>query len=155
MDFQKIAEYRNANNPAVTRLGIFVTEIGPGHAKVRKTIGPEDLNPLKVPHGGIYFSMADTACGSAMAAHGRVAVTMNASYNFFRSAKLGDTLTAEAAEIKTGKTVCVYEARVTDQNGTLLGTGTFTFFQTEQKIEFWKEQGAGGRPASFRFHLIF
>lgn len=136
MDFQKILAYRNANNPAVTRLGIFVTELGPGCAKVTKTIGPEDLNPLNVPHGGIYFSMADTACGSAMATHGRVAVTMNASYNFFRSANLGDTLTAEATEVKAGKTVCVYEARVSDQNGTLLGAGTFTFFQTEQEIEF-------------------
>ena len=136
MDFQKIIEYRNAHNPAVTRLGIFVQEVGPGYARVTKTVGPEDLNPLNVPHGGIYFSMADTACGSAMASHGHMAVTMNASYNFFRSANLGDTLTAEATEVKTGKTVCVYEARVTDQNGTLLGTGTFTFYQLEREIEF-------------------
>lgn len=136
MDFQKITEYRNAHNPAVTRLGIFVQEVGPGYARVTKTVGPEDLNPLNVPHGGIYFSMADTACGSAMASHGHMAVTMNANYNFFRSANLGDTLTAEATEVKSGKTVCVYEARVTDQNGTLLGTGTFTFYQLEQKIEF-------------------
>lgn len=136
MDFQKITEYRNAHNPAVTRLGIFVQEIGPGYARVTKTVEPEDLNPLNVPHGGIYFSMADTACGSAMASHGHMAVTMNASYHFFRSANLGDVLTAEATEVKSGKTVCVYEARVSDQNGLLLGTGTFTFYQLEQEIEF-------------------
>lgn len=136
MDFQKITEYRNAHNPAVTRLGIFVQEVGPGYARVTKTVEAEDLNPLNVPHGGIYFSMADTACGSAMASHGHMAVTMNASYNFFRSASLGDALTAEATEVKHGKTVCVYEARVSDQNGTLLGTGTFTFYQLEQEIEF-------------------
>ena len=135
MDFQKILEYRNANTPAVTRLGIFVTDLGPGYARVTKTVEPEDLNPLSVPHGGIYFSMADTACGSAMASHGHMAVTMNATYNFFRSANLGDTLTAEATEVKHGKTICVYEARVTDQNGTLLGTGTFTFYQLEQTIK--------------------
>lgn len=136
MDFQKILGYRNANNPAAARLGIFVTDLGPGYAKVTKTIGPEDLNPLNVPHGGVYFSMADTACGSAMASHGHMAVTMDAVYHFFRSANLGDTLTAEAAEIKTGKTICVYEARITDQNGTLLGFGTFTFYQLEQEIPF-------------------
>ncbi len=136
MNFQEILEYRNANNPAATRLGIFVREIGPGYARVTKTVEPEDLNPLHIPHGGIYFSMADTACGSAMASHGRVAVTMNANYHFFRSANLGDKLTAEATEIKSGKTICVYEARITDQNGTMLGIGTFTFYQTEQEIAF-------------------
>lgn len=136
MDFQKILEYRNTNNPAVTRLGIFVQEIGPGWARVTKTVGPEDLNPLNVPHGGIYFSMADTACGSAMATHGHVAVTMNATYNFFRSGSVGDVLTAEATEVKSGKTVCVYDAQITDQNGTLLGQGTFTFYKTDKMIDF-------------------
>ena len=44
-------------------------------------------------------------------------------------------VTAEAAEVKAGNTICVYDVRVTDQNGVLLGTGTFTFYQLEEKIE--------------------
>lgn len=135
MDLQKIVEYRNARNPAVTRFGIFVKEIGPGCARVTKTVTADDLNPMNVPHGGVYFSMADTACGSAMASHGYLAVTVNASYNFFRSAKVGDTLTAEAREVKTGKTLCVFDVHITDQDGTLLGTGAFTFYQLDQEIE--------------------
>ena len=70
-----------------------------------------------------------------MASHGHRAVTVNCNYNFMRSAKVGDTLTAEAREIKAGKTLCVYDVHITDQNGTLLGTGTFTFYQLEQEIE--------------------
>ncbi len=135
MNFQKMLEFRNANNPAVTRLGIFVRELSPGYARVTKTVEAEDMNPLGVPHGGIYFSMADTACGSAVAAtYGRMAVTMSANYNFFRSGALGDTLTAEAREVKAGKTICVYEARITDQDGALLGSGTFTFYLLEKEI---------------------
>lgn len=135
MDYQKMADYRNAHNPYAQRLGIFVEEIGPGYARVTKTITKEDLNPLQFAHGGVYFSMADTASGSAIASRGHRAVTLNASYNYFRSAKVGDTLTAEARESKNGKTICVYDIRITDQNGTLLGTGTFTFYQLEQEIE--------------------
>ena len=127
MDFQKMAEFRNTHNTYAHRLGIFVEEIGPGYARVTKTITPEDLNPLNFAHGGVYFSMADTACGSAMASHGHMAVTVNASYNYFRSAAPGDMLTAVATEVKTGRTLCVYDVRITDQNETLLGTGTFTF----------------------------
>lgn len=134
MDFQKLADYRNTHNPHAQRLGIYVEEIGPGYARVTKTVAAEDLNPLNFAHGGIYFSMADTACGSAMASHGYLAVTVNASYNYFRSAEAGDKLTAEATEVKTGKTICVYDVRITDQRGTLLGTGSFTFYRLEQEI---------------------
>ena len=135
MDFQKMAEFRNTHNPYAHRLGIFVEEIGPGYARVTKTITPEDLNPLNFAHGGVYFSMADTACGSAMASHGHMAVTVNASYNYFRSAAPGDMLTAVATEVTTGRTLFVYDVRITDQNETLLGTGTFTFYQLEQTID--------------------
>lgn len=135
MDYQKIADYRNTHNPHCQRLGIRVEEIQEGYARVRKTIRAEDLNPLRLAHGGVYFSMADTACGSAMASHGHMAVTLNASYNFFRSARAGDILTAEARESKYGRTICVYDVRITDQNGNLLGAGSFTFYQLEQEIE--------------------
>ena len=69
MDYQKMAEYRNTNNPYVQRQNVLVEEIGPGCARVTKTVTPEDVNPLGVPHGGVYFTMADTACGSAMASY--------------------------------------------------------------------------------------
>ena len=135
MNYQKMADYRNSHNPYVQRQGVFVEEISPGYARVTKTVVPEDANPLGVPHGGVYFTMADTACGSAMASYGYKAVTMNAGYNFFRSANVGDCLTAEAREVKHGKTVCVFEVRITDQNGVLLGTGTFTFYSLPEKLE--------------------
>ena len=135
MNYQQMADYRNSHNPYVQRQGIFVEEIGPGYARVTKTVVPEDANPLGVPHGGVYFTMADTACGSAMASYGYKAVTMNAGYNFFRSANVGDRLTAEAREVKHGQTVCVFEVRITEQSGTLLGTGTFPFCSLSEKLE--------------------
>ena len=135
MNYQQMADYRNSHNPYVQRQGIFVEEIGPGYARVTKTVVPEDANPLGGPHGGVYFTMADTACGSAMASYGYKAVTMNAGYNFFRSANVGDRLTAEAREVKHGQTVCVFEVRITEQSGTLLGTGTFTFYSLSEKLE--------------------
>ena len=134
MDFEKLRALRNSNNPYAARLGIRVEEIREGYARVEKDITPEDLNPVGVPHGGVYFSMADTAAGSAMASHGFFAVTVNASYNFLRSAKLGDRLTAEAREVKSGRTISVFEVRITDGAGTLLGSGSFTFYRLDREI---------------------
>ena len=72
---------------------------------------------MGVAHGGRYFSLADTACGSAMASHGYYAVTVNASYNFLPQRQAGDHLVAEARETKPGRTLCFYEVEIRDQAG--------------------------------------
>ena len=107
----------------------------PGYARVTKTVEPEDCNPIGKTHGGVYFSMADTACGSAAASYGYLAVTVSSQYNFLRSAVPGDTLTAQAREVKRGKTICVFDVRITDQQEKLLGTGSFTFYLLDQKTD--------------------
>ena len=47
MDYQKIKDYRNAHNPYSQRLGILVEEIGPGYARVVKTVGSEKFLALR------------------------------------------------------------------------------------------------------------
>ena len=143
MDLQFLKEFRNRHNPFARQLGIIIEEISPGHAKVTKTVTAEDLNPLQLAHGGVYCSMADTACGSAAASHGFQAVTLSANYNYFRSAQVGDFLTAEARESKSGRTICVYEVTITDQDGQLLGSGTFTFYLLDKKLEVGEASTSG------------
>lgn len=134
MDFQKMADYRNTHNPYAQRLGVFVEEIAPGYARATKTIDAQDVNPLGRAHGGVYLSLSDTVSAAATSSYGYMAVTLSSNFNFFRSAGIGDTLTAEAREVKGGNTVCVYEVHITDQNEKLLGSGTLTFYRTEKKI---------------------
>lgn len=135
MDTENILEFRKRRNRFCQRLGIELTELSPGYAKVVKTVTEDDLNPIGFAHGGLYFTMADTAAGSALAAYGSQAVTLNAQYNYFRASGVGDTLTAEARETKHGGTVCVCEVRLTDQDQHLVGTGTFTFFDLKKPLD--------------------
>lgn len=135
MDYEALKEFRNARNSFGSRLGISVEELRPGYARAVKTVTEEDLNPVRIPHGGVYFSLADTACGSAMVAYGVAAVTVNCSFSFLKSAAVGETLTAEAREIHGGKSICVLEARVTGERGELFALGTFTFRRTNRSIE--------------------
>ena len=134
MDYEKLRDTRNSTNPYAKRMGIFVEEIGPGCARAVMDVTPDDANPLGVPHGGCYFSLADTASGSAMASHGYYAVTISATYNFMRSAKLGDRLIAEARETKSGRNVSFFDVEVRDQNGTLLGSGSFSYYRLDKEI---------------------
>ena len=136
MDLQALMNYYNTHNPFCQRIGISVEELRIGYARTVKTVTGEDTNPLGVPHGGLYFTMADNACGFAMSTHGFVAVTVNSTFNFMRGAQVGDHLTAEAVEVKGGKTISVYETRVTNQNGDLIASGTFTFFRMEKQLVF-------------------
>lgn len=131
MDYEQIRAFRNEKNFFGRRLGIYVEELRPGYARAVKTGTEEDLNPLQVPHGGVYFTLADTACGSAMAARG-FAVTIDCSFHFLKSAKVGEKLTAEAHELRSGRSVCVLEARVTGEDGELLAMGVFTFRRLDE-----------------------
>ena len=135
MDYEMLRSFRNDRNPFSARLGIYVEELRPGYARAVKTVTEEDLNPVSVPHGGVYFALADTACGSAMAAYGTMAVTISCSFSFLKSAQAGDKLTAEARELPGGRSVCVLEARVTGEGGALFAVGTFTFRRLETRIE--------------------
>ena len=135
MDYERPRAFRNSHNPFSSRLGVYVEELRPGYARAVKTVTEEDLNPVQVPHGGVYFTLADTACGAAMVAYGNVAVTINCSFSFLKGAKAGDKLTAEARELPGGRSICVLEARVTGEAGELFAVGTFTFRRLEKKIE--------------------
>lgn len=135
MDCEQLRAFRNEKNSFGKRMGIYVEDLRPGYARVVKTVTEEDLNPVRVPHGGVYFSMADTACGSAMVAYGTMAVTINCSFSFLKSARVGDRLTAEAHELQSGRTVCALEARVTGEAGELLAAGTFTFRRMDRNLE--------------------
>lgn len=135
MDFKKMAEYRNTRSPFAQRMGIVVDEVSLGYARIVKNVTDEDLNPQGHAHGGLFFSMADNACGMAVASHGYKCVTVSGSYNFFRGANSGDTLVAEGREVKHGKTLCVSEVTIKNQDGVLMGNGTYTFYCLDEPIE--------------------
>lgn len=135
MDYEKLLQVRNKYNSFARELEILVTEIGPGYAKGVKTVREVEENHAGVPHGGVYFSLADTVCGAAAASRGYHCLTVSCGYNFLRSAAPGDVISAEAQEVKGGRVICVYDVRVTGRDGVLLGNGSFTFFRLERKID--------------------
>ncbi len=134
MDFEKLRQYRNQSNAFAQKLGITVEEIRPGYARSTKVTCADEINPSGITHGGVCFTMADLTAGAASSSHGRLSATVNADYHYLRPSHTGDTLTAEAREIKSGRTLCVYEVRITNQEGVLVGMGTYTFFIKETPL---------------------
>lgn len=79
-----------------TWLGIEILECEIGRCKVSLTVRKEMLNSMGKAHGGISYSLADTAFGFAANTHGKYAVSIETSINHIEALQEGDVLVAES-----------------------------------------------------------
>jgi len=77
-------------------LGIEILECEVGRCKVAMTVRKEMLNSMNKAHGGISYSLADTAFGFTANSHGKYAVSIETSINHISALNEGDYITAEA-----------------------------------------------------------
>lgn len=100
--------------------GMRVSELGEDHAKAVMVVEDHHLNSLGVPHGGIYFSLADLAFGAAVNYIDRTMVTLDSSIEFIASARLGDVATAISRPVEMGRKILRHTVEVRNQNDKLL-----------------------------------
>ena len=85
-----------AADAASRRLGIELLGYGPGWARTRMTVGDDMLNGHGLCHGGLIFTLADTAFACACNSWGPVTVAAGCDIVFVAPARAGNVLTAEA-----------------------------------------------------------
>ena len=83
-------------------LEIEILEVSKGKCKVGMTIRKEMLKSMNYAHGGITYSLADTAFGFAANTFGKFAVSIETSINHIEALEEGDYITAESIIEKTG-----------------------------------------------------
>ena len=94
-------------------MGMSVTSIAPGEATVEMTVTAAMANGFDVCHGGVIFTLADTAMAYASNSRGGTNLAAGASIDFVAPARVGETLIARAHEThQTGRTG-FYAATVT------------------------------------------
>ena len=84
-------------------LGIEILESEIGRCKVGMTIKKDMLNSMYKAHGGISYSLADTAFGFAANTHGKFAVSIETSINHIEALSEGDYIVAESVIEKVNK----------------------------------------------------
>lgn len=87
-----------AGDLASQRLGIEITEIGPGRATAAMRVTETMINGHDVAHGGYVFLLADTAFAFACNSYGDNTLAAGAEISFIAPARFGDELVAEAVE---------------------------------------------------------
>jgi acyl-CoA thioesterase len=98
-------------------LGIRLLAVRPGWARVVMTVRPDMLNGHDVCHGGIVFSLADSAFAFACNSYNESTVAAAAAIDFLAAVRSGDELTAEAAELWRTRRNGIYEIAVSNQRG--------------------------------------
>ncbi len=87
-----------SNDVASRGLGIELVDLSEGRAVTRMTIRADMVNGHAIAHGGLVFTLADTAFACACNSYGPVTVAASADIVFVAPAREGDVLVAEAVE---------------------------------------------------------
>lgn len=106
---------------AVAReLGITVTAVQPGAARVAMTVTPRMLNGAGLCHGGIITTLADAAFAFACNSRDLLTVAAGLNIEFLAPAHLGDALVAEAREVWLRGRSGLYDVVVQRADGTVI-----------------------------------
>jgi acyl-CoA thioesterase len=112
-------------------LGIKVDHIESGACTLSLTIRKEMLNGFGIAHGGITYSIADSALAFASNSHGRQSVSVDTSINHIESLREGDQITAVAKEESLKNRFAFYSIEIRSQNK-LVALFKGTVYRTEK-----------------------
>ena len=133
-DEQKVAERvvngMMAKDAFSQWLGIEVLEIAPRRSKLRMTVRAEMINGFGVTHGGIVYSLADSALAFACNAKGTIWMAIENTVGYAKRIGTGDVLTAEATEDSAGNKLGFYRVVVTNQRDEIVSTFRGTVYNT-------------------------
>lgn len=111
-------------------LDIEVLKIKPGFAKLKMQVREEMVNGFSVSHGGIAFSLADSALAFASNSYGRVALALENNISFMKKVMSGDRLTATTEELSLGNRIAVYNVTISNQSDETVARFRGTVFRT-------------------------
>jgi acyl-CoA thioesterase len=118
------------NDPFSKLLGMKLLEIKEGFCKLEMKVTNEMLNGFSIAHGGITYSLADSALAFASNSRGIQSVSIETSINHLSKVVEGDTLTAITEEKNlTGRTA-LYLINITNQNNQLVALFKGIVFRT-------------------------
>ena len=117
---QEIVQLMLANDAFSHFLGIEIIAIGLGHCTLKITVKEQMLNGFYIAHGGITYSLSDSAFAFAANTYGFHCVSIESSISHVKKVMVGDTLIASAKEKFRGKKTGIYEVNVKNEREELV-----------------------------------
>ena len=115
-------------------LGIEVLEIKEGYSRISMIVRKEMANGFGIIHGGIPFSLADSAFAFACNNRNVLSVALDTSINFIKPVHIGDELVAEAKELHNGSSTGLYQIQITNQKNHIVAVFKGLCYRTDKKL---------------------
>ena len=115
-------------------LGIEVLDIKEGYSKIKMTVRKEMINGFGIVHGGIAFSLADSAFAFACNNRNNLSVALDTAINFIKPVQVDDVLIAETKELHNGKSTGLYHINITNQHEHTVAIFKGTCFRTNREL---------------------
>ena len=115
-------------------LGISLLETMDGYSRITMTVRPEMINGFGIVHGGVAFSMADSAFAFACNNRNTLSVALDTSINFIKPVHVGDTLIAETKEMHNGQSTGLYQVTITNQHEHIVAVFKGTCYRTKKSL---------------------
>ena len=131
----KIVDKMYENDAFSKWLGIKRIEDGAGKSVLQIRVRKEMLNGFNIVHGGITYSLADSALAFASNGHGRKAVSVETSISHTQVCKEGDVLTTHTEEMSLSKKIGVYQITITNQHNKTVALFKGTVYITDKNWE--------------------
>ena len=131
---QSVVERMMKNDLFSQWLGITILEVSEGYSKIKMSLREEMVNGLNVIHGGIAFSLADSAFAFACNNRNNLSMALDTSITFTKTTRPGDVLIAEAKELHNGKSTGLYLITIYNQNNEQVALFKGTCFRTGKKL---------------------
>lgn len=112
---QRVLTAMLARDRATPMLGIVVLSAAEGTCCLEMRVREDMLNGYETCHGGILFSLADSAFAIACNSRNLCTVAAGAQIDFLRPARVGDVLCATAVEVSAGKRLGLYDVTIVNQ----------------------------------------
>jgi len=116
-------------------LGIEILDMKAGYAKLQMTVRQEMTNGFGIAHGGITYSLSDSAFAFASNSQGKHAVSIETAISHIKRVDVGDVLTAIAREEHLSNKIAVYHIEVTNQDGEKVALFKGTVYRTSKEWE--------------------
>jgi len=114
-------------------LGIERIEEKAGYCKLKMTVREEMTNGFKIAHGGITYSLADSALAFASNGYGRQAVSIETSISHTKPVFIDDVITAEAVELNLTNATGIYDIKITNQKDEVVALFKGTVYRTKKE----------------------
>ena len=114
-------------------LGIERIVVEQGKSVLSMKVREEMVNGFGIVHGGVTYSLADSALAFASNAHGKLSVALECSISYSISVKVNDVLTASAEEFAITNKTGVYLIKVTNQRNENVAFFKGTVYRTSKE----------------------